>query len=211
MIERCLRKDPNERFQNVSDFASALTPFGSAEGAVLGARAARRRSLVPEGVVRETSPPVPLVASNPTTGRTLSMVVSESTLPTSSRRAAVGVAIAMVAVLSGVALVGGKAFHRHGLGEGSSGSVTGAPTPVPQAPPSSSAKMSDVSPVAVPTEPPSSSAPSAHREPSLTSSTVKVRHMTPERPATPAPSQEAKPQPTAPTVPTPDDISNLRK
>lgn len=209
VIERCLRKDPNERFQNVSDFASALTPFGSAEGAVLGARA-RRRSLVPDGA--ETSAPGPLVASNPTTGRTVSMVVSESKLPIRSRRTAIGVAIAIVAALSGAALVGRKAVHPlNGLGEVSSGS--GAATlPVSQALPSSSAKMSDVSLVALPPEPQPSSAPSAHREGSLTSCTVKVRHTTPERPPTPAPSQEAKTLPTAaPSVPSPNDIANIRK
>jgi eukaryotic-like serine/threonine-protein kinase len=204
VIERCLRKDPNERFQSVSDFASALAPFGSAEGAVLGARAARRRSLAPEGSAG--SLPGPLVASNPTTGRTLSMVVSESKLAPSRSRA-VAIAIAVVTVLSGAALVGSGWVGR--AKEPSSQASPSLPTPQPPQP-SSRPASSDVSQVALQPEP--SSVSSARREVSLTSSTVKVPHVAHERPPAAVPSQETNPKPTVvPSAAPPDDLSNLRK
>ena len=212
VIDRCLQKNPDERFQSVSDLASALAAFASAEGAVLGARARRRSQpdadsaagtmpmLRPEGSAR--SLPGELVASDPTTGRrALSMVVSDSKLAPSRSRAVL-LAIAVVAVATGAAL-----FGTRWVGGAKGPSSQASPSlPTPQAPqPSPVPTMSDVSQVALQPAPEPTSAPksSARREVSLRSSTV-MRHA--------VPSQETNPKPTAvPSAAPPNDLSDLRK
>jgi serine/threonine-protein kinase len=163
VVERCLAKEPDDRFPDVATLAAALAPFGTeatrAVAASLGAPSVlAARVVVPR---RAVSPSEPTVVD--------ATVVEEPTAlaPVARRRpgalALAGIAAVVVAAVGAVAV---------GLGRGATS------TAAPAAPPASSVLAEPSSPPA-PIEPPVS--PSA--APSSTPASTPPRAAVPPRPS----------------------------
>lgn len=104
VVERCLRKDPAERFASVNDLAAALAPFASADGSLFAARAQRPRGSTPAPPAPSPSAPNP---RSPVSGHTSTMAASADTFtPPAPPRGRTWLAVPAVAVVAVVATLG---------------------------------------------------------------------------------------------------------
>jgi serine/threonine-protein kinase len=136
VIERCMQKDPNQRFQTVAQVAAALQRFAPPDTRELAARIARigtgPRASSPGGIGPS---PMGAVSGTPSTW------AGSGTLTETSRGKRVAVIVAAVCALGVAALVGARfaVGASHGTAAGPSGKETGAsiapPPPPTTAPP----------------------------------------------------------------------------
>jgi serine/threonine-protein kinase len=158
VIERCLRKAPEERFASVSDLAAALAPFASPEGALVAARAQRRRPATGSLSPPLASPPLDATLAAPgpqLPSATSAMAASTDAVarPSASRAWMGLVAVGVVVVVLGGAVARRRPWAR--VAERRQAESTVMPPPAVAAPVSpSSAPAGDA-----PAPPRSSAAP----------------------------------------------------
>jgi serine/threonine-protein kinase len=96
---RCLEKDPARRFQNVAEFALALSPFASSEGALSTKRIVRvLRSAGMTTLESNRPPPAPAAGPPADTQRTAGAFGVTTREQRSSRLAVVGLAVLSLAL-----------------------------------------------------------------------------------------------------------------
>lgn len=204
VIDKCLQKQPDKRFSNVSEFAHAIVPFTSNPNT--SARAAERisamlgkRSLPPPPIdvesmseMRSELPSLPPGASQTDGASTLSTPPARS-----SRSLSWGILIALVA--SGALAIGALYSRRPASAPVVMHSSSEGPQPVHSAaaPESSVAAPASVAPVA-------SAAPSVIPPKEAAPSSQPRTHKLRPRPAAPAPAPSASP-PHVDTIPSTRD------
>jgi serine/threonine protein kinase len=210
VVQRCLAKDPDQRFTNLAEFATALCVFGSASArasterivrlmqarsGASGGVGATKPSLVSSPALPNPGPPVappvaPTLGSRtpPVAHRTLDGAASTGATTPGKKLALTGV-VGLIAV---AATIAGVAFTRSR--EPSPASSVPATTPV-AATPVPTPPAPAASPAAAPPTPPEPSALPAPVAPSTASapdtSSAPATSATPKPKATPAPAPPA--------------------
>jgi serine/threonine-protein kinase len=183
VVDRCLEKDPDKRFQSVADLATALDPFGPESARALTARIRRTLARAPQASSADISAGPSPVAAEPaaaaqTAGAWAAIVAQQKRRPiTVVAAAAAALAIALVAVVSSR---GGR-------------SKTSEPMPVPIA-----AMASPATAPAPSASPETESAPNA--APGIAAPSAPASPASPVRTARPVGPAPARPQKT-PTKP----------
>jgi serine/threonine-protein kinase len=200
-VERCLQKDPSQRFGNVSELANALAPFAPSKSRhsverisrVLRAAGVNTSSLAPPS---DVSAQVPQSAARP--GDSTSAAWSPASTGTSRRSSALGavIAVAVLLVAGTLLLLRRHASADSGVGSASAAAPASAPAltsvsapaslevlPMPAPPPAAT----DSAPSVVPAALPSGSAALAHHAPAAAAKASKTAAPAAAAPVAPAP------------------------
>jgi len=144
VVDRCLAKDPNDRYQNVAELAAALAPFGPPSAVEAAMRVARVLQINPASLQIANAPtryatatPIPGVSGAPTTLSSAAGTYGPGTGVAKSRSGLiaglVAVALAGVVIAAVVVTRGGGSSTTHAPAKGAAAGEHPAPAvPPPQ-------------------------------------------------------------------------------
>lgn len=191
LVQRCLKKNPDQRFGDVAGFAAALAPFGTS-----GAQRSMERV---NRVLRGSSATISKVATAPTVAVSVTPMAGagtyiNQTASTNSNRLVIGLIVAAVVV------IGAVTFALRSPNAPAASAASPVVAPVEPTKPTPSPAVQVVSP---PATTPSATAPTPkavgaiHESPAATPSAAPSASAA----ATPKPKPTTKPKPAAPKQP----------
>jgi eukaryotic-like serine/threonine-protein kinase len=216
IIQRCLAKDRNQRYQNIAEFASALAPYAPRRARISIERVGRVIDSAGLGSSRpELEGTMPLSQAH---GPTNAAWGTSGAVPQRSRVTVIAIAVALVLGMTGIAaativlLRSPKPDVPAGTTPSSAAPTTATTTTLPVAPTAETAPV--VAPVHEPTPAPSAPPPpiggtKRPGTPRTTASTTPPKD--PTTAAAPPPPPPAGEPPDAPKERTPADLLNDRK